>query len=188
MGHGGDVITELAADHREMAALFEQIEAAVPAASLRKRLLDRLTIEIVRHSVAEEQYLYPAVREKLPDGAALADREIADHQRVEGLLKELERLDAEDRAFNELFVKLRTEVRAHIREEESELFARLREACLPGELEALGEKVRAAKKLAPTRPHPGVPDAPPANKLLAPGLGLVDRARDLLTGRGGGPD
>ncbi|MPY37939.1 hemerythrin domain-containing protein, partial [Streptomyces adustus] len=28
------------------------------------------------------------------------------------------------------------------------------------------------------------PNTPPANKLLAPGAGLVDRARDLITGRG----
>jgi hypothetical protein len=41
-----------------------------------------------------------------------------------------------------------------------------------------------AKKMAPTRPHPAAPDTPPANKLLAPGAGLVDRLRDALTGRG----
>ena len=48
----------------------------------------------------------------------------------------------------------------------------------------LGEKVRRAKAMAPTRPHPAAPDTPPANKLLAPGAGLVDRARDFVTGRG----
>jgi hypothetical protein len=44
--------------------------------------------------------------------------------------------------------------------------------------------VRRAKKMAPTRPHPSAPDTPPANKLLAPGTGLVDRLRDALSGRG----
>ncbi|MQA02628.1 MAG: hypothetical protein GEV07_07875 [Streptosporangiales bacterium] len=34
---------------------------------------------------------------------------------------------------------------------------------------------------APTRPHPSAPDSPPANKLLAPPTGLVDRVRDALT-------
>jgi hypothetical protein len=48
----------------------------------------------------------------------------------------------------------------------------------------LGEKIRRAKAMAPTRPHPAAPDTPPANKLLAPGAGLVDRARDFVTGRG----
>ncbi|PNG20684.1 hemerythrin, partial [Streptomyces cahuitamycinicus] len=34
------------------------------------------------------------------------------------------------------------------------------------------------------RPHPSAPDTPPANKLLAPGTGMVDRLRDMLSGRG----
>jgi hypothetical protein len=54
-------------------------------------------------------------------------------------------------------------------------------------LDELGEKVRSAKKTAPTRPHPGAPDTPAALKILAPGAGLVDRARDLVTGRGKQP-
>ncbi|RST04975.1 hemerythrin domain-containing protein, partial [Streptomyces sp. WAC05374] len=33
-------------------------------------------------------------------------------------------------------------------------------------------------------PHPAAPARPPANKLLAPGAGMVDRLRDMLTGRG----
>ncbi len=48
----------------------------------------------------------------------------------------------------------------------------------PYALEELGNKIRQAKKSAPTRPHPGAPSTPPANKLLAPGLGTVDRVRD----------
>jgi hypothetical protein len=48
----------------------------------------------------------------------------------------------------------------------------------------LGEKVRRAMEKTPTRPHPSAPDTPPANKLLKPGAGLVDRTRDALTGRG----
>lgn len=38
--------------------------------------------------------------------------------------------------------------------------------------------------MAPTRPHPSAPSTPMASKLLAPGAGLVDRARDFVTGRG----
>ncbi|GAA3169124.1 hypothetical protein [Streptomyces ramulosus] len=35
-------------------------------------------------------------------------------------------------------------------------------------------------EIAPALPHPGAPGAPPATKLLAPGL--VDRARNPVTG------
>ena len=37
--------------------------------------------------------------------------------------------------------------------------------------------------MAPARPHPSAPDKPPANKIPGPGVGLVDRMRDALTGR-----
>ncbi|MFH8570056.1 hemerythrin domain-containing protein [Streptomyces sp. NPDC017993] len=184
MGHGGDVIAELTSDHREVDELFARIERTVPGDAERKRLADRLTIELVRHSVAEEQYLYPAVRRHLSDGETLADKEIADHVRVEELLKALEGVDAGNLDFNHLIVKLRTEVYAHIKDEEGRLFVELRAACPQADLEELGEKVRTAKKVAPTRPHPGAPRTPPGNKLLAPGAGLVDRARDFVTGRG----
>ncbi|WP_269859418.1 hemerythrin domain-containing protein [Streptomyces sp. RPT161] len=184
MGHGADVIAELTADHREVEDLFQQIERIAPADSERKHLVDQLTTELVRHAVAEEQHLYPAVREHVPDGDALADKEITDHKRVESLLKDLEARDADDPDFAHLLVKLRTEVTAHVQDEEGNLFVKLRASCHPYVLELLGEKIRTAKKTAPTRPHPGSPSTPPANKLLAPGIGLVDRVRDFFTGRG----
>ncbi|TMV00148.1 hemerythrin domain-containing protein [Streptomyces sp. DASNCL29] len=184
MGHGGDVIEELTTDHREVDALLEELQAAAPGSSERKRLLDQVTIELVRHSVAEEEHLYPAVRRHLAGGDALADEEIADHSRVEKLLKELEGRGADAVDFDELVTKLKAEVTSHVQDEEQNLFVQLRHACDKDELSELGEKVRRAKKTAPTRPHPSAPDTPPGNKLLAPGAGLVDRARDFVTGRG----
>ncbi|MER7708463.1 hemerythrin domain-containing protein [Kitasatospora sp. NPDC097605] len=184
MGHGGNVIAELTADHREVAELFDRFRALPPGDDRRRTIVDEFTIELVRHSVAEEQYLYPAVREHVPGGATLADKEIADHAAVERLLKELEGMDATDSRFGPLAERLVSEVTEHIADEEGTLFPALAEACSPERLEELGEQVRTAKKLGPTRPHPSAPDTPPANKLLAPGAGLVDRARDLVTGRG----
>ena len=47
----------------------------------------------------------------------------------------------------------------------------------------LAGKVETAKKLAPTRPHPSAPNSELFHKLVGPGVGLVDRLRDKLTGR-----
>jgi hypothetical protein len=76
------------------------------------------------------------------------------------------------------------EITEHVREEEQELFPRLTANADRQELQSLGRKVEAMKKVAPTRPHPAAPDTPPMNKLAAPGAGLVDRIRDALSGRG----
>ncbi|KAF5993701.1 hemerythrin domain-containing protein [Streptomyces mirabilis] len=184
MGHGGNIIAELTADHREVEELFEQIQALPAADERRREIADAFTIELVRHSVAEEMYLYPAVREHVPGGAALADRELADHAKVEKLLKDLEKASVGEAAFDMLVDRVIAEVSAHVSDEEENLFPALGDVCSPERLDDLGDRVRRAKKTAPTRPHPSAPDTPPANKLLAPGAGLVDRARDFVTGRG----
>lgn len=184
MGHGGNVIQELTADHREVDALFAQIEALPPADPERRELADRITVELVRHSVAEEQYLYPTVRRYVDDGDDLADEEIAEHGEVERMLKELEDCRPGDGRFDALITGLRNSVTAHVDDEENRLFPLLAEVCSATALEDLGEKVRSAKEHAPTRPHPSAPDTPPANKILAPGTGMVDRLRDMLGGRG----
>ncbi|MEV5433648.1 hemerythrin domain-containing protein [Streptomyces sp. NPDC052701] len=184
MGHGGNVIDELVTDHREVEELFGKIEALPPGHQDRKAYADQVTMELVRHSVAEEQYLYPAVREHIPDGDALADRELEDHAKAEQIMKDLEGCDAGDADFDRLVGMLMAEIRSHIADEEGNLFPGLRAACPPEALDQLGDKVRQAKKTAPTRPHPAAPDKPPMNKLLAPGAGMVDRLRDAMSGRG----
>ncbi|WP_030548811.1 hemerythrin domain-containing protein [Streptomyces albus] len=184
MNHGEDAIAELTADHREVDELFESLQGVPTGRPERRQLLDRITIQLVRHAVAEEQYLYPEVRKRVPGGAELADKEIADHAAVERLLKDLESRRPVDPDFDTLVIRLIGEVTAHIHDEERHLFARLREVCPAERLEALGGKIRRAKRAAPTRPHPGAPDTPPVNRLLDPGAGLVDRARDTLSGRG----
>ncbi|TDB74384.1 hemerythrin domain-containing protein [Actinomadura sp. KC216] len=178
-----DVIQVLTHDHREVEEMFDELsEATDPDA--RRRIVNDITIELVRHSVAEEMYLYPAVRELVPGGDELADKEISEHAEVERILKELERADPAHDSFGTLVRRLIDDVSAHVREEEGEMFPRLADNAGSEELLALGKQVESAKRTAPTRPHPSAPDRPPLNKLLAPGTGLIDRVRDHLTGRG----
>ncbi|GHH80497.1 hemerythrin [Kitasatospora indigofera] len=184
MGHGGNVIDELMTDHREVEEMFGRLQAMTSQGQALRDLVDEVTIELVRHSVAEEQHLYPAVREHIQGGDRLADKEIADHSRVEKILKELEKTRTDDPQMSPLLQQLMDEVAAHVQDEESSLFPMLRRACTAEQLDDLGDKVRRAKAMAPTRPHPSAPDSPTASKLLAPGVGLVDRARDFVTGRG----
>ncbi|WP_374772585.1 hemerythrin domain-containing protein [Streptomyces sp. NBC_01310] len=184
MGHGGNVLEELMADHREVEEIFARIQAMAGGGQELRDLVDEVTIELVRHSVAEEQYLYPAVREYVEGGDRLADKEIEDHSRIEKILKQLEKMDTGDAQMSPVLQQLMNEVAAHVQDEDNNLFPMLRRTCSSEKLDELGDKVRRAKAMAPTRPHPSAPSTPPANKLLAPGVGLVDRARDFVTGRG----
>ncbi|WDZ86484.1 hemerythrin domain-containing protein [Micromonospora cathayae] len=180
---GRDVIDILTTDHREVEALFVELESRQGTPEHRRQLADVVIAELVRHSIAEEAYVYPAARKALPDGDQLADHEIDEHSDAERTMKDLESLDPSDPRFDELLAHLTSTIRHHVQEEESDLFPRLRAAVAHEELVELAGKVEAAKKTAPTRPHPAAPDRPPANKLLAPGTGLVDRVRDAISGR-----
>lgn len=82
-------------------------------------------------------------------------RELADHTSAERTMKDLERCAADDPEFDRLITQLMAEVRHHVRDEESNLFPQLAKACSASVLDVLGDKVRRAKKPAPTRPHSG---------------------------------
>ncbi|GAA4552290.1 hemerythrin domain-containing protein [Amycolatopsis samaneae] len=181
--HDTDLVSVITEDHRAVERVFTELEAGDTGPERRKDLTDHVIAELVRHSVAEEQFMYPAARKHLPDGDAVADHEIAEHAEAERVMKDLEGRQPDDPRFEELLGKLITDVRHHVDEEETDLLPKLQAACSPEELRDLGEKVLRAKKIAPTRPHPAAPDRPPANLILAPGTAFVDKIRDALTRR-----
>jgi hemerythrin superfamily protein len=177
-----DVVDDIIADHREVEEVFKQIEQSDDTAH-RRDLVEHVIAELVRHSVGEQQYVYPTARRVLDDGDKVADHELEEHAEAEKVMKQIEKADADDQQFDELVDKLMKDIRHHIEDEEGDLLPKLRQACSEADLRELGEKFEKAKKMAPTRPHPAAPDRPPANKILGPGAGLIDRMRDALTGR-----
>jgi hypothetical protein len=52
------------------------------------------------------------------------------------------------------------------------------------ELVERGKRVEAINAMAPTRPHPSVPNDPLKRLAVGPVAGLFDRLRDLASGRG----
>jgi hemerythrin-like domain-containing protein len=183
MAEGTDMVSVLVTDHREMKAYFRELEAATGGKG-RREAADKLTAEVARHSVAEEMYLYPAARKILPDGDALIDEEIKEHAEVEELLKKWEGMDGDDPEFLTTYREIRDGLLHHIdEEEEPKLFPQMQAALSREEQEDLGAKITRAKKLAPTRPHPSAPDGPPGDKILGVPTGIMDRMRDLMSGR-----
>ncbi|WP_026925058.1 hemerythrin domain-containing protein [Glycomyces arizonensis] len=180
---GTDLISVIIRDHREVEAAFTELERHRGRSDGRKDLTDHVIAELVRHAVAEEEYMYPAARANLPDGNKLADHETHEHTEAEEVMKRLEGLVPEDAEFERMLGRLMDIIRDHVKDEETDLLPRLQEACTEEELQDLGEKVTRAKEMAPTRPHPNAPDKPPADRILAPGVGFIDKIRDALSGR-----
>src|SRR3954467_10718614 len=184
-----DVIEILEHDHREVEEMFAELESLRGAAtddakSRRKTLTDQVTIELVRHSVAEEVLVYPRVEDKV--SAEEAEHARKEHAEAEETLHRLEKLDADDPAFDDELATLMREIRHHIEDEEGEMFAHMRQVIDADELRTLGSRVEAFKKVAPTRPHPNVPNEALPRTAAGPAASLFDRLRDLATDRGTG--
>jgi hemerythrin-like domain-containing protein len=182
-----DVIEVLEHDHREIEGMFRELEGLRGASGeedreRRKTLAEQVTIELVRHSVAEEVLVYPKVARDVSEEEAEHARE--EHKEAERTLARLEGLDADDPAFDDTLAELMHEIRHHIEDEEGQMFAHMRQVVPGDDLRKLGEQVEAFKKVAPTRPHPNVPNDPLSRTAAGPAASLIDRMRDLATGRG----
>ena len=87
----------LTTDHREVTALLGEIWVTTDAEK-RRDLADTVISELVRHSVAEEMYVYPAMRKHLPDGDAAVEHDTTEHKQLEATMKQLEAVDARTRS------------------------------------------------------------------------------------------
>jgi hemerythrin-like domain-containing protein len=177
-----DVVDILTTDHHEVLDLLQQIKITTDTEE-RRDLANTVISELVRHSVAEEMYVYPAMKKHLPDGDDAVDHDVEEHKELEQTMKKLESVDAHSSEFAQLLEELENTLRDHVSDEENEQFPQLRAQVPREELIEIGGKVENAKKLAPTRPHPLAPNNQVFHKLVGPGVGMVDRLRDKLTGR-----
>ena len=177
-----DVIELLEHDHREVEEMFAEFDHATTTEDKRS-IADKIIIELVRHSEAEEQAVYPMMAKKIDGGKELVEHEIDEHSEAEKIMKQIDKLDRDDPSLGVLMGQLKAAILQHVQEEEGEAFPKFRAATTDEEREKLGTVVQGLKKIVPTHPHPKAPDHPPFNALLGPGAGLVDRLRDMLTGR-----
>jgi hemerythrin-like domain-containing protein len=177
-----DVVDALTTDHREALDLLDRIARSTDPTEKRD-LADTVIAEVVRHAIAEEMYVYPAMRDHLPEGDEEVEHDVEEHKELEETMKQLEAVDAAEPRFDEIVRRMTEQLRHHAHDEESEQFPKLRAHLSHEDLVEMREKVESAKKLAPTRPHPNAPHTELFHKLVGPGVGLVDRLRDRLTHR-----
>jgi hemerythrin superfamily protein len=182
-----DVVDLLTADHREVDRIFtqlEQLRGRTDEESLRRKrdLVDEVTIDLVKHSVAEEVSVYPRVEKQVDKDEAEHAKE--EHHEAEETMARLERLEASDPAFDAAVEELIREIRHHVQEEEGRMFAELRATFSRDELVDMATRVETVKKIAPTRPHPMTPNEPGIRMTVGPIASLIDHIRDAVSGRG----
>ena len=124
-----DAIEMLTEDHQRVQKLFKRFEKIEreDEESLRD-LVDRAIGELQVHSMLEEELFYPAVRAQINDdeGEDLLNEAEVEHEAVDELIAKLQELEAGDPMYSAYFTVLTEYVKHHVKEEERELFPRVR--------------------------------------------------------------
>lgn len=117
----GDWFEALKTEHALALALFDQIEATADTEPAKRVvLLTQLKHALGKHAFAEENVIYPALRDW--GDKADADKLNHDHGYVKQYLFELDGLDKASPAFLARVAAFRVDLEAHIREEEDAIF------------------------------------------------------------------
>ncbi|MDQ6847537.1 MAG: hemerythrin domain-containing protein [Candidatus Dormibacteraeota bacterium] len=176
-----DGIALLREDHRAVKKLFKEFSATGDRAhAQRRRLADRIITELSVHAGIEENVLYPRARATAPKLKDDVLEALEEHHLAKMTLAELQKMPASDERFAAKMQVLIESVNHHMEEEESQLFPKLRKAFSRDDLIVMGEDMRAAKRVVPTRPHPTAPDQPPASIAAAAVSAPVDAARKTV--------
>lgn len=137
-----DAIKLLKADHREVSDLLEEFESADHEE--KARIAQRICAALTVHAQIEEELLYPEAREALDE----EDRELVneadvEHASIKQLVAEVEDSGPEDEHFDARVTVIGEYVKHHVKEEEKELFPKLRETEL--DLDELGARLATRK-------------------------------------------
>lgn len=176
-----DVVDDLARDHRSALDQLDRITTG-EAPDRRRELADTVIAEIVRHTVAEEMYVHPAMRLHFPDGEEAVERDLVEHAHLGRAVTDLEGADVDAPDFPSLVRAVREAWVRHAEHEQRHQFPQLRQRVPADELESIRRRVEQLAREAPTRPQPGATDAALLPELVGPGEGMVNRIRDRLTG------
>ena len=124
-GASGDWFEALKTEHRMALAVFDKIEATRDDQTMQRMLLlTKLKNALTKHTIEEEDVIYPALRDAGRKDAA--DKLNHDHGYVKTYLYELLNMAKDSPAWLAKVREFRALVEEHVREEEEEIFPSFR--------------------------------------------------------------
>ncbi|MGO4382235.1 hemerythrin domain-containing protein [Pseudoduganella sp. RAF53_2] len=139
-----DAIALLKQDHANVKAMFKEYEGLGDRAfASKKKLADKICLELTKHATAEEEILYPAVREASKEAEDQVDEATVEHASAKALISQLSQMDPHDELYDAKVKVLGEYINHHVKEEEGEMFPMAKKAGL--DLQAMGEQIAARK-------------------------------------------
>jgi hemerythrin superfamily protein len=140
-----DAIDVLVTDHREVKALFKEYDKLVEAEAKsgeKQAIALQICVMLTAHATAEEELFYPAARQVLDDDD-LVDEADVEHACAKELIAQVEAGTPDDALYDAKVKVLGEYIDHHVKEEEGEMFPKVRESEL--DLDALGADIAARK-------------------------------------------
>ncbi len=139
-GSSLDAITLLKQDHRKVEDLFEEYEGSENATE-KGKIASKICLELRVHAKIEEELLYPPAHDEIDED--LVDEAIIEHAGAKDLIAQIEGMKPSERFYDAKVKVLSEYIKHHVKEEEKEMFPKLRSSDL--DLKELGSQLLARK-------------------------------------------
>ena len=143
-----DAIALLKKDHREVEGLFKEFEALEEGDSQAvEPVIASACTELKIHDKLETEIFYPAIREQAGDDKEVEDllnEAEVEHEHVRDLVQKIEGMSPDDEKRNAHFTVLVEYVKHHVKEEEKEMFPKLKQKDI--DFQEIGRRMKARKE------------------------------------------
>jgi len=144
-----DILKMIEKDHKETAkGLEELIGTKGNSAAARKKIWTPLEKDLMAHMKAEEEILYPPLKEEIEDKIMEA---IEEHQLLRLAISVLDETPASDKTWLPKLKVIKENIEHHVEEEEGEVFEAARNKFSKEELEKMGKQFEEAKGKTPSK-------------------------------------
>jgi hemerythrin superfamily protein len=171
-----DVVELLESQHNLVKSLFGTVRNAKGEAA--EEPFNDLRMMLAVHETAEEEVVYPALRQLGHDD--IVEARLAEEDEAKKILADLEKMGPADSGFPGLLASFEKDVLAHAEAEEREVFPRLRQGIDADQRRTMGQALLAAEAMAPTHAHKMAPESALGNLIMGPFVAMVDRVRDAI--------
>ena len=136
-----DALALLKADHDLVQELFDKFETA-RTEKQKATLAEQICTELTIHAQIEEEIFYPAVRDAIGEDDLMDEADI-EHAGAKDLIAQIEGSAPGEDHFDAKVTVLGEYIKHHVKEEQTEMFPKVRKADL--DLEELGAAMSARK-------------------------------------------
>lgn len=124
-----DACDLLDADHKAVKKMFKEFEELTESRGdtreKKRRLAERICLELTVHAQIEEEIFYPAIRKAVKDDLMMNEAEV-EHMSAKDLIAQIQEMNAGDPMLDAKVTVLGEYIDHHVKEERNEMFPKAR--------------------------------------------------------------